>query len=453
MSHPQEVVVAKRLAVLLQLEANAREAASPEALRFLMANETRKLISYRQGFVFSAWGSNAKPRLAMASSVATIERDAPLVRWLEKAVRAMGRQDNALSTRSISVADSPKALRENWSNYLLPHVLWCPLLAPSKHPIGLMLLTREEPFSPDEENLLTRLASTYGHAQNALLSRQRIAPRSEWRRRFASLVLLLLLVIAAFLPVRLSTLAPVEIVPKDPLVVSAPIDGVIAGLPVAPNSSVAVDDVIVRFEDTTIRNEHAVTEKTLSVAMAEYRRAVQGAIRDPESKASVALLRSQVALHQAELAYSGELLGQVVVAAKRDGLLIYSDRSDWIGRPVKVGERIMEIADPTKVELRIDLPVDDSISIREGAEVAIFLDMDPLNRIPALLTHASYHASVTPQNVLAYRVTADFDPSAKSDTEIRIGLQGTAKIFGDEVPLYFYLFRRPIASVRQFIGL
>ena len=35
----------------------------------------------------------------------------------------------------------------------------------------------------------------------------------------------------------------------------------------------------------------------------------------------------------------------------------------------------------------------------------------------------------------------------------RIGLQATAKIHGRRVTLFYYLFRRPLAQLRQFTGL
>ena len=44
---------------------------------------------------------------------------------------------------------------------------------------------------------------------------------------------------------------------------------------------------------------------------------------------------------------------------------------------------------------------------------------------------------------------ADFDAET---TPPRIGLHGTAKIYGHPVPLAFYLFRRPIASARRMLG-
>ena len=46
-------------------------------------------------------------------------------------------------------------------------------------------------------------------------------------------------------------------------------------------------------------------------------------------------------------------------------------------------------------------------------------------------------------------VIADFQGAAP---EVRIGWHGTAKIYGEDVPLFFYLFRRPLSAIRQFVG-
>ena len=54
------------------------------------------------------------------------------------------------------------------------------------------------------------------------------------------------------------------------------------------------------------------------------------------------------------------------------------------------------------------------------------------------------------QDTLAYRIYADFEQT--DDEKLRIGLQGTAKIYGERVSVFFYIFRRPISYVRQFFG-
>ncbi|MDZ7861186.1 MAG: hypothetical protein U5O15_11095 [Candidatus Krumholzibacteriota bacterium] len=104
------------------------------------------------------------------------------------------------------------------------------------------------------------------------------------------------------------------------------------------------------------------------------------------------------------------------------------------------------MADLGDTRLRIDLPVAEAVQLDPGARVALFLDVAPLERVPATLTRASYEATTTPDDVLAYRVYADFAADAAPR---RPGLKGTAKLFGPEVPLALYLFRRPVSAVRQ----
>ena len=123
--------------------------------------------------------------------------------------------------------------------------------------------------------------------------------------------------------------------------------------------------------------------------------------------------------------------------------------TDWAGRPVTVGERVMEIANPSQVKISVEQAVDDAIALSDNARVRVFLDADPLNAIEAKLTSAAFHAEPTPDGNLAYRA----DVRIADGTTPRIGLRGTAQLYGETVPLYFYLFRRPISAVRQSLGL
>ena len=109
----------------------------------------------------------------------------------------------------------------------------------------------------------------------------------------------------------------------------------------------------------------------------------------------------------------------------------------------------MEIADPKQIELRIDLRVADAIVLKEGAEALIFLNALALESFPAAVVHASYHAEVLPGDVLAYRVTAQL---TTADPRIRIGWQGTAKVYGEQGPLAYLLLRRPLTTLRQWVG-
>lgn len=98
----------------------------------------------------------------------------------------------------------------------------------------------------------------------------------------------------------------------------------------------------------------------------------------------------------------------------------------------------------------IELPVADDIIIRQGAKVELFLDRNPLEGLQATLTNANYEPVKSSEGTLVYRLVAELDPSL---TPPRIGSKGAAKIFGDEILLGLYLFRKPFTKARQFLGI
>jgi hypothetical protein len=63
---------------------------------------------------------------------------------------------------------------------------------------------------------------------------------------------------------------------------------------------------------------------------------------------------------------------------------------------------------------------------------------------------ASYEARMVEGDVLAYRIYAAIDSTPR---DLRLGIRGTAQISGERVFLAYYLFRKPIAVLRQRIGL
>jgi hypothetical protein len=153
---------------------------------------------------------------------------------------------------------------------------------------------------------------------------------------------------------------------------------------------------------------------------------------------------------RADATYAQSLLDRIHVTASRSGIALFDDPNDWIGRPVTIGERLMEIADPSQAELEIWLPVADAITLKTGADVDFFLNISPGAPLHATLRQASYEATLSPSGLLGYRLKALFADGSRVP---RIGLRGTAKVYGERVSLFYYLMRRPLAAVRQLLGL
>ncbi|MEJ2125533.1 MAG: HlyD family efflux transporter periplasmic adaptor subunit, partial [Alphaproteobacteria bacterium] len=294
------------------------------------------------------------------------------------------------------------------------------------------------------------LAGVYQHAWLALKGPSAIK-RPKRKKRLAMLGAAAVLAAVSWIPVPLTALAPAEVVARNPFVIAAPLDGVIDTIVAEPNAPVRKGEPILRFVDTVFRNKYEAAEQSVVVANAKYRRLQQAAITDSKARHEMAIARAELGLALSERNFAKAILTKTVVKAPASGIVILANKDYWKGRPVSTGEQILQIARPDEVELRVDLSVRDAIVLREGAHLDVYLDAAPLSKIKASLTHASYQAEPTETQTLVYRVRARF--SENPSTPLKIGARGVAQIYGDTVPLIFYLLRRPLSVIRQSIGL
>jgi hypothetical protein len=160
------------------------------------------------------------------------------------------------------------------------------------------------------------------------------------------------------------------------------------------------------------------------------------------------VLKAEADQKEVELQYAVSTQERLIVRADIDGTAVFRDKNDLLGKPVSVGERIMLLAQPGDSWLQIQLPVQDAITLNTGARVRFFLNTDPLAAYAATLVQTSYEAEKTATDVLAYTVMADFSEKEKP----RLGLKGTARLYGGWVPFSYYVMRRPIAWSRQHLG-
>ena len=437
------------LSTLVQLGKRARHAATAQELAFVMVNETNVLVPYRQAVL---WRREARGRgqVVAISGSAVVERNAPITLWLN---RALARLDPGPvdAPRPVGAADLSGALGEEWAEWLPAHALWVPLAVDSTHVLGGLLLAREQPWSDGERHIAGELADSFAHAWAGFLGgrRRSLVSRIWSGRRFLKLAIAAAVIGSMFLPITLSALAPAEVVPFKPTIVRAPLEGVVDHFTVEPNAPVRQGETLLELDPRAIQNKLDVAGKALAVAEAEYRQAAQEALFDDKSRAKLTVLKARADQRRTDVSYAQSLLDRIHVTAGRDGLALFDDPNDWIGRPVTIGERLLEIADPTQGELEIWLPIADAITLKPGAEVEFFLNISPGAPLHATLRQTSYAATLSPANLLGYRLKATIDDAGRMP---RIGLRGTAKIYGEKVALFYYLARRPLAAARQFLG-
>jgi HlyD family secretion protein/Biotin-lipoyl like len=428
------------LAALLRYEGEVRKQASVDELIYFVANESRALVVYDQMFVLRQSAVRAALTVAAASSLARVDNNAPLIQAIERAAQRFGADVRRIE--SELAADDPAL-----AGYPFTAWQWAPLKGRDGAVFGGLLLARAAPWTDADALRLTRIADTVQHSWLALTGgkppRRRINLDRRAQRWIAGA-----LIVAALFPVRMTALAPVEVVSAKPFIVSAPYSGVIARVEVAPNAMVRAGQPVLTFEDIKVRNELAQAQERVAVARAKLDRATSAAFGDPEQAREIAPLQAELELAQTDYAYARDMMGRAQIVAPRAGMAIYSDRRDWEGRAVNVGDPILQIADPRDIAYRIDLPAKEQMRLEPGAPVKIWLDAQPLWALNGRVETASYLARPTADNILAFAVTAKPDGGAP-----RIGSRGTAKLYGQRAPFVYTVLRRPIASARQFLGL
>ncbi|MGE0854474.1 MAG: efflux RND transporter periplasmic adaptor subunit [Hyphomicrobiaceae bacterium] len=445
---PRDAEVAA-LELLLRVEALARNAGDLPELHQVIANETRKLSRARQIFVIKV-RAGGQAEVVQVSGVSAIDPRATLIEAIVALMRGIEQERKLSVPVEFSLPAYCGKDSELATTYPFREMVWLPFLDRSKSVFGGMLLARETPWNSSEVTVAGRLSDAYAHAWRELAGpsqfRSRLTGRVRWR-----LLAALVVMVALALPVPMSALAPVEIVAADPFVVAAPIDAVIEDVAVEPSGNVQAGDVLVRFSDTAARNRVEIARREVAVAESRVKQATILAFSESKGRHQLGIAMAELELKKAELAYAEDLLGKTVLRADRGGLAVYGDRKALIGKPVAIGERIMEIADPNRIEARIELAAPDVVALRDASAVKLFLDVDPLRPMSGRVLRSDYRARPSDTDVLSFRTYAALD---SGDGPVpRIGLRGTAQVYGPTVPLAMFLFRRPLSSARQWLGL
>ena len=480
---PQDL--ARSLAATLDLSRRARNAATQAELDFLLVNDTTQVVPFRQSVLWLSSGG-----VEALSGLVQPEANAPYTQWVNQVAQALLKACGEVAgpqARVFTAANLPEAIGRDWAEWWPAFGLWLPMpsaptgspgapATPVTAPPQALILLRDEVFTDTDQALVREWLDAWWHAALALhrrgkpgwaqrfrrsevRARQRFSPflrgngtqakagRPWWLR--APFWLLAAALGAGAMPVPLSVLAPGELVPKNPLILRAPMDGVVDVFHVKPNQLVKKGEPLYGFDEAVIQSKLEVANQSMATSATEYRQTLQQALSDPRVRPQLAVLAGRIQEKKAEVSYLREQLTRSRVLAPQDGVALFDDPSDWIGKPVAVGERIMRIAATADVEVEAWLPMGDAIALADGAPVELFLNADPLKPVTAQVRFMAHEAQQRPDGTWAYRVRA----TLIAPTEHRVGLKGTARLEGETVPAIYWVLRRPLATLRTHLGL
>ncbi len=437
------------LAGLLALAKDVTQARSEDLAAYAIVNQTFQLLPYHIALLWRP--SPGGGHVTHASGLAKIEGDSPFVLWVNAlAAQRMAQGGASGAPVALSAADLTPALAAQWDEWLPAHLLWLPLPAPAAPWPGVLVLARDSAFQDTEIALLQEAAVFYGHVLWGWQRKHhdwRARLRQRWqskRVRFAALAACLLLLA----PLRLSVVVGGEVVAQAPMVLAAPADAPVRQVLVRPNQAVKAGQVLYQLDDTAVRNRLAVAAKSLEIARADWLRSSQKGFADDASRSDVGALAARIEEKQAELAYLTELSQRLTVKAPSDGVVVFSDPLDLVGKPVVTGEHVMTLSDPARVALQAWLPPADAIALAPGAEMSLSLFTAPLASVPAWLEDSSYETQIAPDGGSAFRLRGRFGADKP-----QLGLKGTVRLYGERAPLIYHMLRRPLAALRRLVGI
>ena len=438
------------LATLQQLTLEAGLSENRKQLVFRIVNDMVRYCRYDRSVL---WGmSNGKLKLLGVSGNTQVNPDSPLATQWRSLV-------DALSPRNRPAVIEPEAFsgHENMWNELTKRtdglsVIWLPIDVEGRAVAGLWLERwGDKRFSGRDLARLEAIRLAYGVAWRSVARESGSLRRVLASRKWKATAPVAAVVVAAlcFVQVPLRIVAPCEVVPKDPVAVTAPLGGVIDEIPVWPGRSVEVGDLLAVYDKRVATEAIKVVRQQVQIIESGLQRSRVQAFDNPSARSEIALLEHRLEQEKTRLRVAQHRVDHLEIRAPVRGTLVFADPHEWRGRPVQVGERLMMIVDPQKTKLRIWLPETDNINFDQAKLLTIILDSDPSSSRTAALRFVASHSEVNPDGVPRFRAEAEW---AHPDPNVKMGLQGTAALYGNKVPLGYWLLRRPLAAIRRFIG-
>lgn len=431
------------IAQLLFFEERARDAETIEKICYRAAQDSADLLQAIQTII--VLDSGGRPSVKAVSGAEKVDAGSPYIQSVQRFVATciQGGDDEQLNEEIVKDQIDEAVWPDDFGSRI-----YAVGLDFKGQRVGSLLIKREKDLGEAELRLLSRYLATVAHALLAKGIGARKQRTVRIRQFGIPAFIVALLAVLALVQVPLEIIAEAQIRPVDPVIVRSPLNAVVADILVEPNEQVVAGTPLVRLEDEELIAQLETARQRLEIARASYRQAQQLVLRDPDAASRLALLQSDVQLAQLEVAYVRDLLTKVEIKANEPGLVLAEDLRALIGKPVGVGERLMELADSGKVEVVAWIAPGDLIPLKEGQTGTLFLDSATSKPVDAVIERLDFLPTDTPLGGLGFRLVA----TPMKDPGLRIGASGSFRISGDKVSLGFYLFRRPWAAIRPWFG-
>ncbi len=419
-----------------------------QELIFFVLNQSIRYVAYNRALFFEAGRSM---RCLGVSGNGVFDARSPVITGRLELAGALKDPKSFHLLDGQSFAEESAAVWEAVQNdHAGSSVLWCPIVW-KDHLWGGLWLERwgGGAWSAADVELMKPLMSAYAAAWRPYL-RAGGGHRRLGRKKTTGIICAAVMVaLLALVRVPLRIIAPCEVVPKDPEVVAAPLDGVLDRVYVHPGDAVEKGQLLFSYDKEVPLQELAIARQQVRLIWSDLERARAEAFKNTDSRQLVALLETRLEQERSRLELAEYHAGQLEVRAKESAVAMMGDPGEWAGRPVALGEKVMQLIHPHQSKLMIWLPQDDKIDFDGKTRVRVILNARALQTQYATLSYQARHAEQSSEGYSAFRAEAEWEQPPDA---LQMGLKGHAVLYGERVSLAYWLFRRPLASLRCRIG-
>lgn len=447
----QNPLMVPSLYILNRLTLKATSAKTREELIFLIVNDTHHLSPYNRALLFDYEGK--RPKVVGISGQPSVNENAPLIKLLEKLVSGLKDPHDAkvLTPESFLPEQAPEWLE--YQKQTPSSVLWVPIFSKKGQILGLWLeqLGSANFAIPIQEMpLLFKDFLMPAYALNWQRLSTRYSPRNWFGlgKKKALLFLLPALLLISLLPVSLRVAAPCEIIASNPYYVRAPLTGVIKEILVLPGQFVKKESPLFNYNSEILLHALQSAKEDVQQKQEEFDRAAFLGLQNKQSLNDLNLLQIKLEKEKINLALADYEASLLTVKAPQEGIIMIDSPDDWRGRPVTLGEKIMVISNPETTRIKIWIPESDNVPLDISKTVKIYLNIFPSESYLAKVEYVANEVTLSDREVPSYVAKADWSDAPPKD--LKLGLKGTAILYGESVPLFYYIIRKPLFTVRNF---
>lgn len=438
------------LALVNRLQLKAFNAETLEKLSFIIVNDTHQVYKYDRAYLFTI--DNDHFDLKAISGQHSVNKE---TEFYQKSIRLLPHlthkdRPQQLNAEAFTDAD---ALYQEVCGERKRYIYWLPIETHGKLRLGLWIESEidpeKAPRNPQEELsfLYSTLAPAYGTAW-AKFDQPTLTKSLLRNRQFKLYALLAALIVLFGVRVPLRVAAPCEVVAEKPFVVTAPLDGVIDHVAVKPGQSVSIGELLFAYDRKVPEQEFKSAEKQMEVSKAELNRAMTLGLSDPKSLTEVNILKLKAQKDEIAFQLAKEQQAKLDVEAEIPGIIVMDDPDDWRGKPVRIGEKVLSISDPLRTKIRLWIPESDNVKINPEIPLQITLNVTPDINYSATLSYIAFESQIGEGEIPAFLGEAHWE----TPPDVKLGLRGTAILYGDNVSLFYFLVRKPWSTFRRFTG-